>query len=207
MLHPPERRGGSRAAWPGSPVLRLVALTVLVVATSGAFGAYLAVSGGSTPTTDRYGQLPSWLPKAKIPVNRVVNASPTHPWLAIQGDTVSVHLARGRVLVTAVGPAVPEEGQFPVPKTTPCSFTITLTAATSAVPLDPGTFTILDELGRIHSPSVTTTGGGAPPRAVLPGQTVSLTAKAVLPTGNGQLRWTPEGAAPIVSWDFDVEID
>ena len=45
------------------------------------------------------------------------------------------------------------------------------------------------------------------PRAVAPGRTVTLTVSDVLPTGNGRLRWAPQGAAPIVSWDFDVEID
>jgi hypothetical protein len=28
-----------------------------------------------------------------------------------------------------------------------------------------------------------------------------------LPTGNGRLRWAPVGVKPVVSWDFDVEID
>ena len=67
---------------------------------------------------------------------------------------------------------VPEEGKFPVPPTTRCTFT----AASGAVPLAERAFTILDERGR-------------------------------LPTGNGRLRWAPTGAKPIVSWDFDVEID
>jgi hypothetical protein len=39
------------------------------------------------------------------------------------------------------------------------------------------------------------------------GRTVTLTVTTVLPTGNGQLRWAPAGARPVVSWDFDVEID
>jgi predicted lipoprotein with Yx(FWY)xxD motif len=33
-----------------------------------------------------------------------------------------------------------------------------------------------------------------------------LTVYAVLPTGNGRLQWSPAGK-PIVSWDFEVEID
>jgi hypothetical protein len=71
----------------------------------------------------------------------------------------------------------PEEGQFPVPATTPCTFTITLA------------------------------GGGPPPASAAPGKTVTLTISAVLPTGNGQLQWAPQGGRPVVSWDFDVEID
>ena len=136
-----------------------------------------------------------------------MTASAAHPWLAIEGDTVSLHLPRTRVLVTAVGPAVPEEGKFPVPKTSPCSFTVTFTAATNLIRLRPTAFTILDELGRLHHPVLTGLNGGVPPALVRPGQTVSLVVKAVLPTGNGTLRFAPEGAAPIVSWDFDVEID
>jgi hypothetical protein len=110
-------------------------------------------------------------------------------------------------MAQVVGPNVPEEGEFPVPATTPCTFTITFTAASGVVPLRARAFTILDELGHIHHPRVSVTGGGALPRRVAPGQTVSLTVSDVLPTGNGRLRWTPTGAKPTVSWDFDVEID
>jgi len=78
----------------------------------------------SAPAT--YGGIPSWIPTPKTSAGRVVIASPARPWLAAEGDTVSVRLARGQVMATAVGPAVPEEGQFPVPPTTPCMFTVTL---------------------------------------------------------------------------------
>ena len=128
----------------------------------------------------KYGGIPSWLPKATVRVNRVVTATAAHPELAIEGDTVAVHLPRGRVIMTAVGPAVPEEGRFPIPETTPCRFAVTLAAVR---------------------------GGGPAPVRVAAGHPVSLTLSAVLPTGNGQLRWTPLGGRPIVSWDFDVEIE
>ena len=76
----------------------------------------------------------------------------------------------------------------------------------SMVPLSQAAFTILDEQGNLHRPSVTVA-GGALPADILPGQKVTLIVKDVLPTGAGDLRWSPEGAKPIVSWDFDVEID
>ncbi|HVP75000.1 MAG TPA: hypothetical protein VMS63_03180 [Gaiellaceae bacterium] len=154
-----------------------------------------------------YGEIPSWLPKSTIPVGRVVQASTARPWLAVEGDTISVHLAHGRVLATAVGPAVPEEGRFPLPSTSPCTFTVTFAAASGVVPLGSTAFTIIDELGHLHHPRVSLRGGGSPPLRLTPGRTVSLTVRDVLPTGNGRLRWAPEGATPIVSWDFDVEID
>ena len=167
----------------------------------------LAGASPAARSTAKYGQIPAWLPKAAVPVGRTVEASAAHPWLAIEGDTVSVHLADGRVMATTVGPAVPQQGAFPVPATTPCAFTVTLTAASGAVPVSPRAFTILDELGHLHDPWVTDAGGGSPPARVARGRTVTLTVTAVLPTGNGRLRWAPAGATPIVSWDFDVEID
>jgi hypothetical protein len=118
-----------------------------------------------------------------------------------------VHLVSSKVLATTVGPVVPEEGRFPVPATSPCSFTITLTAISGNLPLRAGAFTILDELGHLHHPRLIAKGGGPSPALVSQGHTVTLIASDVLPTGNGRLRWTPQGSKPVVSWDFDVEID
>ncbi len=189
----------SRSAW--------IALGVIVALLCVALGVAYAWPNGSSPAAARYGGIPAWLPKTKIPVGRLVTASAAHPWLAIQGDSVLVELGHGHVLVTTVGPAVPEEGQFPVPKTSPCSFTVTFTAASGDVPIRASAFSILDELGRLHHPVVTLRGDRTLPARLLPGHSLSLQVTDVLPTGGGRLRWAPSGAQPIVSWDFDVEID
>ena len=217
MIADPQSRsrGASRAFGPGSHRALGIAAVALVAALVVSAGVVLVRSGGalagaspaSRSAAAKYGQIPAWLPKATVPVGRTVVASAAHPRLAIEGDTVAVHLPRGRVMATTVGPAVPREGAFPVPATSPCAFTVTLTAASGAVPLSPRTFTILDELGHLHHPRVTAAGGGSPPARVARGRTVTLTVTAVLPTGNGRLRWAPAGATPVVSWDFDVEID
>jgi hypothetical protein len=136
-----------------------------------------------------------------------VQASAARPALAIEGDTVSVRLAHGHVMATAVGPAVPEEGKFPVPATTSCTFIITFASAAGAVPIRPAAFTIVDELGHLHHPRVAAQGGDLVPAQVARGRPVTITVRAVLPTGSGQLRWAAGTAKPIVSWDFDVEID
>jgi hypothetical protein len=92
---------------------------------------------------------------------------------------------------------------YPVPATTPSTFTVTFAHASGSVPLSPAAFTIRDEFGHLHRPRV----DGAPPTLAVPvGRLVTLTISAVLPTGNGQLTWTPAGK-PVVSWDFDVEVD
>ncbi len=155
----------------------------------------------------RYGGLPSWLPKPTVKVGRVVDASAAHPRLGIEGDTFWVQVGRARVMATAVGPQVPEEGQFLAPAASPCSFDVTFTRASGVIALTRQAFTVLDELGQLHYLRVAGQGGGAVPTEIRPGQNVTLITSAVLPTGNGTLRWSPGSARPIVSWDFDVEID
>ena len=166
-------------------------------------GTLCSACGHAAPA--RYGGLPNWLPKSTIPVGRTVVATSAHPVLGIEGDTVVVNLPGGHVLANAVGPAVPEEGQFPLPATTPCTFTVTFSSGAGTVPLNPVMFTILDEHGALHHPKVTATSGPMP--ADIGTGPVTLTIKDILPTGSGQLRWAPDGGSPIVSWDFDVEID
>jgi hypothetical protein len=102
---------------------------------------------------------------------------------------------------------VPEEDRFPVSTTTLCIFTVTLTSAAGVAPISRTAFTFLDEHGGLHHPRVTAGGGGPLPTRPRPGRTLSLVLRAVLPTGNGQLRWVTAGAKPIVSCEFDVEID
>ena len=223
----PQR--GSRASGPGSRpgsgtrgwTVLLAVLIVAAVAVAGysfwpsSAPSHPAASPGTGPASGsgpgsgsgKYGGLPSWLPKSTVKVGRVVSASPAHPKLAIQGDTVAVTLAAGHVLATAVGPVVPEEGEFPVPATSPCRFTVTFTRAAGAVPVSPATFTILDEQGQLHHPRVTAEGGAKAPATVGAGQTVNIVVRAVLPTGSGELRWSPGPGKPVVSWDFDIEID
>ena len=197
---------------------RTIALAIAAVAIL-AIGAvlYLSRSSGAPSATlfapprttlhEHYGGLPNWLPRAKVAVGRVVHASAAHRWLAIEGDTVAVALAHGAVRAITIGPDVPEDGRFPVPKTTRCSFEVTFTHASGLVPLASRAFTILDELGALHHPRVSAPDGAPVPRRVLPGRSITLTLTAVLPTGAGTVRWSPSGLTPIVSWDFDVEID
>jgi Phosphoesterase family len=153
-------------------------------------------------------ELPSWLPRAAVPAaDRVLTATPQRPRLGIEGDTVAVRLLGGRAMVTAVGPAVPEEGQQPVPATSPARFTFTVSAVHGSIPLSSRDFTFLGEHGERNGARVTLRGGGRLPRRIVAGRPVTLTLSSVLPTGNGQLRWAPLGGKPVVSWDFDVEID
>jgi len=154
-----------------------------------------------------YGTLPSWLPRATVPVGRVVQASATHPWIGIEGDTVSVDLAGHRVNATLVGPQVPKEGQFPLPKTTPCTFFLTLTNATGQIPISAADLAIFDEQGHRYTPRVRSLTGAAAPTHLGPGQSVTVRLDTILPTGAGEVVWTTNGTAPLVSYEFVTEID
>jgi hypothetical protein len=216
------RRGVRPIAVLGSVALLAVLCGILVSSRHGATVTSIRHSVAAARSTDvapavvstlhsvstaKYGGLPAWLPKANIAVGRVLHASRAHPVLSVQGEAVSVQLTSGRVLATAAGPSVPEEGQTPVAATSPCTFVVTFAAASGAIPLDPNTFTLIDEFGHVRHPQVTAMDGGAPPARVLPGRTVSLMLHDVLPTGDGGLTWAPDGGRPIVAWDFTVEID
>lgn len=166
-----------------------------------------ATTASHTRSSAKYGGLPSWLPKPKTHVNRLLTASAAHPVLSIQGVTVAVDLSGGRVLATAAGPEVPEDGHFPVPQTSPCTFIVTLSSASGTVALDPARFTFVDDFGHVHHPRVTALHGGALPQSVPPGKTVSLKLYSVLPTGDGGLEWAPDGGRALVAWDYTVEID
>lgn len=178
-----------------------------------AIGAIVATGISSAPPV-RYGSIPDWLPKPTVPVDRVVEASAERPWLsAIEGDTVAVQLARGRVLATVVGPVVPayvaqetqDDGEDS--DTAPCTFTVSFKSASGVVPIDANAFTILDERGQIHRLAVTAAGGGVPPARVTPGRPVTLTMRVTLPEGEAALRWAPGGPKVIVGWIFGLELD
>ena len=202
--------GGSRVFRLGSRHRRLLTACFIVVVVAGIAGYWAAslTSHAAAPTADnKYGGLPSWLPKAKVPVGRVLQASSARPQLGIEGDTFVVHVGSAEVTATAVGPQVPSEGQFPVPPTTSCTFDITLAHATGTIPLRQQDFTTVDELGDLHALLVTLQGGEHMPSSIGRGQSLTLVLRAVLPTGNGTLRWSPGSSKPIASWDFAVEID
>jgi hypothetical protein len=228
---PPSADEGGRAFGPGPRAVLTVAIATVCVA---AVVLGLLVSGAATPARHpgdsaraptaagaldygkrpvrtsgkSYGYVPAWLGRQTVPVGRTVTATRARPWLAVQGDTVRLELQHAHVLAMVVGPAVPEEGRFPVPKVTRCTFTVTLTQASAPIRIGPGQFRAIDEQGQLHTLRVTGAGGGRMPAEVRPGSAVKFKLTAVLPVGQGDVAWAPlAGVRPLIRWDFDVEID
>jgi hypothetical protein len=176
----------------------------------GAFAIVNALTSSPSPSagSNTYGGLPSWLPKSTVPVGRTLQASPSHPVLGIEGDTVHVRISTGGADIVAVGPQVPESGGFPVPTTSPVSFSVTIDQVRGTIPISPSDFVILDELGHLHHPSVTMANGAVLPHTLAGGHRFDLVINDdAIPTGSGDLQWKPIAGRPLVSWDFDVEID
>jgi hypothetical protein len=140
-------------------------------------------------------------------VGRQLRARPGHPQLAVEGNTVSATLSQGRALARVTGPTVSPPVGLSAPATTPCTFTVRLVARSGTVPVSSAAFTVVDEQGRVHHPSVTAAGGSRLPQRLVSGRALKLTVKAVLPIGAGRLEWAPAAAKPLVAWDFDVELD
>jgi Phosphoesterase family len=141
-------------------------------------------------------------------VGHVLRASPGHPALGIQGDTVAAKLPAGRVRATAIGPAVPPISPLSGASTARATFTVTLSAPSETVPVsDAGAFTIVDELGQIHHPTVEPSTATVWPLRVRPGHPVTLTISAVLPVGGGRLVWAPSRSRTAAAWDFALETD
>jgi hypothetical protein len=154
-----------------------------------------------------YGKIPSWLPSAAPPRQHTLSSNVSHPVLTIQGESLSISLSGARLLVTAVGPVVPEIGNTPVPATSPVTFTVTFTHVSAPVSLRRSAWVLVDENHQIHHPRVTALDGGPPPTQLRAGQTLSIKLHSVLPTGDGGLEWRPDGARVVAGWDFNVEID
>ncbi len=144
---------------------------------------------------------PGWTPDT----GRIVQASRADPRLAIQGDTVAVADGSGRGRATAIGPAVAQRGLSPTETSVRSTFTVTLAAQSGSLPVNPAAFSIVDEQGQVHQPSVTTTDGARVPTQLAAGHSVTLSLTTVLPVGGGRISWTPQGSRPMVAWDFDVE--
>jgi hypothetical protein len=181
--------------------------TVLALAA----GAVLSACGGThhaAAVKGAFGAYPTFLPRSTIEAgaaHTVVDATATHPALATQGDTVRVHTATGSVLATVAGPEIPNVGLPKGFSTSPATFTLTLTDASTTIPLSTSAFNAVDDSGRIYRLSLPT--GSTLPAAIAPGETVTTKLFATLSTGEGRLRWIPSGHLAPVEWDYTVEVD
>jgi hypothetical protein len=178
----------------------------------------LLSGGGSTSTNpnNRYGPLPTWLPKEKPTVPKLEVATPSKPILEEeQGYTVHAEMPGGTADVTAVGPEFPnyvtkyaQAGTWPASKLVPSTFFVTFAKVNGTIPIAAKDFDLLNGNGqRSLATSVTVKGGGKLPSAVHSGQTLTLVVKAPALEGEGTVRWAPQAPKILAGWVFQLELD
>ena len=160
----------------------------------------------ASTTEPAYGTLPSYLPKSSVTADRALNGSVAHPALTVEGDAVDVKLPGVTVRATVTGPVVPGEGLPYRQGSTTATLMVTLTGASSSIPLSLAQFRTVDHLGNVYTLQAVP-GQAAIPTSVEPGHTVSFELRAFMVTGEGILQWAPDGTHPVATWDFVVEND
>jgi hypothetical protein len=153
-----------------------------------------------------YGSLPSFLPRASFQPDSVLTGTAAQPALTTEGDGVRVQTSTGSMLMTVTGPQVPGEGLPYQTDATTCTWTITLSDATAAMPIKVADFSTIDHLGVTYHP-MPVAGQPAIPATVSPGRTLSFELRAVMAVGEGLMRWAPDSTKILASWDFVVETD
>ena len=104
------------------------------------------------------------------------------------------------------GPEVPGEGLPYVAPATTCTWVVTMSGATGPVPVSAADFTSIDEQGNVYRPYFVP-GQPKPPPVLRPGQKISFELRAAEATGEGLMRWAPDGRNIVAKWDFVVEND
>jgi hypothetical protein len=158
-----------------------------------------------TPT---FGAYPSYLPKDTL--NHGSDAALTgtiqRPALTNEGDAVKVKTSQWSVLVTVSGPQVPGEGLPYQATETTCTWVVTMSGATGTVPISPSDFSSIDQDNDVYHP-VLVPGQPKPPKVLHPGEKASFELRVVEATGEGLMRWAPNGRNIVAKWDFVVEND
>jgi hypothetical protein len=190
---------------------RAVAATLAVAATAATAAGLAGCSSSAKPaaaSATPLGSYPSFLPKDSLGggTDSVLTGTAQRPALTNEGDPVKVKTPAYSVTVTVTGPQVPGEG-LPVQTTADtCTWVVTLSAATGPVPIKPSDFTTIDDQSNVYRPGFVP-GQPRPPAVLKPGQKVSFELRAVEATGEGLMRWAPDGTHIVAKWDFVVEND
>jgi hypothetical protein len=165
-----------------------------------------AVSGGAPATP--LGSYPSYLPPDTLNqgTDSVLTGTAQHPALTNEGDPVKVKTAHWSVLVTVTGPQVPGEGLPFQASADTATWVVTLSGATGTVPISAADFTAIDDQNNVYKPAFVP-GQPKPAATLKPGQKVSFELRAVEATGEGLMRWAPDGHTIVAKWDFVVEND
>jgi hypothetical protein len=186
---------------------------VLAIATAAVFvlagcttAANATSSHKASEKSDTYGSLPSFLPPQTLKADSVLTGTVARPALTTEGDAVRVVQGSTSAVATVTGPEVPGEGLPVQTKATTCTWTVTIIAGSAPVTIAASQFTSIDHLGALYRPTFVA-GQPTPPSVLAPHATTTFELRAVMVTGEGLMRWAPNGHDIVAEWDFEVETD
>jgi hypothetical protein len=183
---------------------RSALLAALLLALAGCSSAS-AVSTASKAADSGY---PTYLPSSTLHYHSdaVLTGTVQRPALTNEGDYVRVKTPRWSVLMTVTGPQVPGEGLPYQASSDTCTWVVTMSGATAPVPVSVADFSSIDDANNVYRPYFVT-GQPKPPPVLRPGQKISFELRAVEATGEGLMRWAPDGHNIVAKWDYVVEND
>jgi len=192
----------------------VTAVTLLVAAVTAVTGCGSGGSGAKKPaaaatkTAGAIGSYPSFLPKSTLqqPTDSILTGTAQRPALTNEGDVIRVKTAHWSVLINVTGPQVPGEGLPFQANADTCTWVVSMSGATGTVPISTADFTAIDDQNNVYKPGFVK-GQPKPPTTLKPGQKVSFELRAVEATGEGLMRWAPDGTHIVAKWDFVVEND
>jgi hypothetical protein len=150
----------------------------------------------------------SWLPKQQLdhPIDQTISGSVAHPGLTVNGGYVQVRTPTFSALAVVNGPVVPGEGLPVVQQYTTCTWTISISHVKGSVPISLADWDSIDHLQTVYK-LILVPGQKPLPAALHTGQSLSFKVRAVMPTGEGLMRWAPNGNNIVAKWDYQVEND
>jgi hypothetical protein len=205
-INAPTTTGKTRAEWPGSsPARRAVFVGVAVVLLGAlSYGIYgLTATHGPDVANPA-----SWLPKQQLdhPVDQMLLGTVRSPALAVAGGLVDVRTSTFSAQAEINGPVVPGEGLPDQMAYTTCTWTFSIDHVVGRVPIALRDFDTINHLGTLFKLSLVP-GQHALPSMLSTGQHLTFELRAVMPTGEGLLRWAPDGNNIVAKWDYQVEND
>lgn len=182
---------------------RTTAATLLLAAATALAGCTPATpSGTASDAASGIGAWPTFLPTPTG--GGEARGSVADPALSYAGSPVVVTLPGGTATVDVQGPSYPADTPVGADQVA-CTFTVTVSAAGAPVDLAAARFDVLDHTGALHG--LTPAPGRTVPDAVAPGATATLTLVTTLPSGEGMLRYAPDGGVAAAVWDYVAETD
>jgi len=200
---PARRRRGARAA---VVVLALAAGAALcgcsspAVSSPAVSSSAVSPDGAPSPEGTGIGAWPTFLPSPTP--DGLARGSATDPALSFPGSPVLADLGTGTVTVDVEGPSYPA-GTPAGASQVACTFTVVFSDATTPVALGASRFDVLDHDGAVH-PALPAPGTTVPP-TLEPGTTVTLSLVSTVPSGEGLLRWAPDGTHQVAGSDYVAE--